>query len=1830
MHASGRRVLRAGTVAIVLSCLGAQPDSNLAVQPDRPSALAPTDSPRDDAIVDLLLAAPSRPDSGRASPGRHDRDGLPEQAAPPEATVTRRRLVAIERGALDRAASRVGVSLRFELFDDVRLIGVVERIDRPPAGGTVIEGSISTHDGHFTLVRVGDTVVANIRSRSHGSFQIRKAGHRLVEVRQIDETQFSPCGGAGTDPSANTDTPQRAAQNCTDDGSVIDLLVVYTKIARIKNGGSAAMNALIALAEAETNQAYANSLIETRVRVLLTHETDYGESGALSVDRGRLANTSDGYMDEAHVLRDLYGADVITLLVHEGGQLCGIAYFSIGPGNVANQSLGVNVTKVSCATGNFTFGHELGHNQGCLHDWESDGSSGGAFYYSHGYVEPSRIFRTYMGTVSAGGPRVAHFSNPNVLYAGIPTGIPTSEPFPSNNARTIDETSFNVANFRVRDCNGNGICDDEDIAIGGSLDCSGNAIPDECEPDCDGNGVADSCDILAGAPDCNLNGVPDVCEDCDGDGLADECDIAVGQTTDCNVNGIPDECEAGDCNGNGINDMCDLPEDCNANGRVDYCDIALDPTLDVNENGVLDACDRIAYVDSDAEGTNDGTSWANAYRSLQSAALYLPGSSISDGTTELWVARGVYQPIGAAVSRNASIWLKSGRIYGGFAGGETKLTQRNPDPTANDTILDGESGVLGLPADNLYHVIVVDNGSLGPGAAALLLDGFTIRNGHADIEDGTPFEQMGGGMYLRVASSAIVANCRFMDNYAQEIGGGIGGRDVDSLTVDRCLFINNRTVPVSASGWGDGGGIGLVSSLELDVHNSRFLRNQAGGGGGISASVDRLTALNCLFSGNRASDDEGGGLRVFGSQTAQIVNSTFANNFAQTIGGGFNIRVQASGTIINSILWDNRRGPDQVQDEIAQVSVDAYSDLIVRDSIIEGLQTFADGNIGDDPLFVDSDGADDFPGTLDDNLRIPFGSPAIDAGGLLPGFVIAIPRDLDGHDRVAGGRIDIGPYEFDDACGDGTCGHDETSCTCPGDCGGPAVSEIPGVTCSGGIDDDCDGVVDCFDPDCFFEIPCCGDLSCELGETPCSCPQDCGLPFLTEDPSTECADGLDNDCDGLPDCADGDCAGVGLCCGDGICSIGEDACICELDCGPPAANEIQDATCLDGLDNDCDGDADCNDSDCQALVGECCGDDACEYSEQGCRCVLDCGLGTVTEDPVTLCDDGIDNDCDGDVDCEDADCLEAETCCGNGFCAHPDDPCRCVSDCFGGAVTDCNGNGIPDDCEIESGDVTDCNANAVPDDCDIAGGGDTNQNGLPDECDRVFYVDASAVGANNGSSWGNAYTTLDAALARTLPTQQTDVWVAAGTYLPGGNTPSRASTFEIRGPARVYGGFAGGETSFALRDPETNLTTLSGDIGVTDNRVDNVYHVVVVATDAGAAAPTILDGFTITGGNASGAATIDQRGGGLLMDGSLRGDGHLRIRRCRFTGNWGGAYGGGALSTEEGVLHIRDSVFEGNSAMGSGGAISRSRLTIELRVFNSIFVANQADGGGGAIYTLFGPLTIANCLFSGNDAANRGGALYGQFSNSTVGDATFVNCTFWNNHSAIKGGGLYFNPGYPTRLALANSIFWANSDPDGVTQSAQLGIDWAKVSHCNVQGWNGAMGGRGNIGLDPLFADPAGADGLPGTADDDLRLTPGSPSHDTGDFAVLPFGLSFDLDGNARTVGTIDMGAYEVPIPPDCSASNDCSGHGICIADETCECEPGWLPADCAAFTCADLADCNGNGTCVGPNECACFEPYGSPSCGLAIPAAGTWGLTILALGMCVLATLSIRRRQPA
>jgi hypothetical protein len=238
-----------------------------------------------------------------------------------------------------------------------------------------------------------------------------------------------------------------------EDGKRIDLLVAYTTEARQAEGSTAAIVALINQRVADMNTANKDSGVSFRFRLVHTMETAYKETGSVRADLDPLVNKNDGVLDDVTRARDTYKADLAALVIAEAEQeqACGIAYV-MGQPSTSFADWAYNVTALDYIglffCGDYTLAHEFGHNMGNQHETGSNP----IFPYSFGYQSPKATFRTIMATACVAGycPRINQWSNPDVRFAGEPTGINGR----ADNARSMDETAVYVANFRPNpNCN---------------------------------------------------------------------------------------------------------------------------------------------------------------------------------------------------------------------------------------------------------------------------------------------------------------------------------------------------------------------------------------------------------------------------------------------------------------------------------------------------------------------------------------------------------------------------------------------------------------------------------------------------------------------------------------------------------------------------------------------------------------------------------------------------------------------------------------------------------------------------------------------------------------------------------------------------------------------------------------------------------------------------------------------------------------------------------------------------------------------------------------------------------------------------------------------------------------------------------------------------------------------------------------------------------------------------------------------------------------------------------------------------------------------------------
>jgi hypothetical protein len=355
---------------------------------------------------------------------------------------------------------------------------------------------------------------------------------------------------------------------------------------------------------------------------------------------------------------------------------------------------------------------------------------------------------------------------------------------------------------------------------------------------------------------------------------------------------------------------------------------------------------------------------------------------------------------------------------------------------------------------------------------------------------------------------------------------------------------------------------------------------------------------------------------------------------------------------------------------------------------------------------------------------------------------------------------------------------------------------------------------------------------------------------------------------------------------------------------------------------------------------------------------------------------------------------------------------------------------------------------------------------------HTHYVDGDANGADNGSSWEDAFKYLQDAPAAAIYGDQ--IWVAEGLYKPDESrahpdgTGERTATFQLKNAVTIRGGYAGAQAPDPnARDFNLYETVLSGDLNGDDgpgfeNNADNSYHV-VSANSVGQ--QTALEGLTITAGNCN-----DRRAGYYQGGGIYNLNASPTVLNCRLAGNW--AWAGAGAANIGGKAAFINCSFNGNAASGGGGLFNKS-----------------------------GAVSLINCIFVGNSAAGGGG-----LSSSGQTMSTVTNCIFRANRNTSSG---------------------TMDEPDQILATS------VSVNYCCVQGWTGGLAGVGNTGQDPCFVEPGYWDSNGLWVDGDYHLSSDSPCIDAGDPCYTGGPDETDLDGRPRVInGCVDMGAYELQLPP--------------------------------------------------------------------------------------------------
>lgn len=379
----------------------------------------------------------------------------------------------------------------------------------------------------------------------------------------------------------------------------------------------------------------------------------------------------------------------------------------------------------------------------------------------------------------------------------------------------------------------------------------------------------------------------------------------------------------------------------------------------------------VIYVNKDAVGNADGSSWENAFTHIQDAI------NVQCAHSEIWVTNHIYYPNPNPDSPNrfASIFVTDGtELYGGFVGDEVSRDDRPNlnDPSALRTRITGTNGTA-AQTDDAYQ-----NMSIGSGANNVIIDGFYMSLGRADGFGSF----MSGGAIFAQDVQAVLKNCRFEANSGTE-GGAISIFGDSQFEMINCVFSFNSTD-------GNGGAVYCLNQAseepEIELDRCWFVGNSAQNGGGIYAGNSAVSISNSLLNINSASSQ---GDAVYSSDFLQMINCTVQ-------GHNEAVHIESTNLVYNCIFWENN------------------TDFTLGNSVSPGDQEIAFshlsyptpgvGNASQDPLFENA------AAWL---FQLQSGSPCINSGEMA---LSSGNLDLGGNARIVDGDVDRGAYEYGVSC----------------------------------------------------------------------------------------------------------------------------------------------------------------------------------------------------------------------------------------------------------------------------------------------------------------------------------------------------------------------------------------------------------------------------------------------------------------------------------------------------------------------------------------------------------------------------------------------------------------------------------------------------------------------------------------------------------------------------------------------------------------------------------------------------------------------------------------------
>jgi hypothetical protein len=381
--------------------------------------------------------------------------------------------VEIDRGRLEELQTDDRVLLTLSSATEIE--GVVRRVEHRGRGRFSVFGNVGQGPASFFIIAVEpDATAAVFQTPLLGtSYRLTHLADGVSQIVPIDPASYPECGlgpnaGGGRPDRASIQSDPGPAEDdhtgegdggsqrggCSAPARNFDVIIAYTQTALNEVGGASQIQAQAQLAVDTANQTYEDSQINPRITLLFTKQVPYNESTNMADDRDALTDPNDSVMDVLHDDRDEFGADFVCLFVgNVDTNACGIAHCT-----PSGADQGFCVVQQSCAVGSFSFAHEIGHLQGCAHDYWNAGIGCSEFCYSYGwrfFGDSGAGWRTVMAYDNNNNDytRIGIFSNPNVNFDGEPCGNDNNPCIINeHNARTVNNTAADREGWRAPKC----------------------------------------------------------------------------------------------------------------------------------------------------------------------------------------------------------------------------------------------------------------------------------------------------------------------------------------------------------------------------------------------------------------------------------------------------------------------------------------------------------------------------------------------------------------------------------------------------------------------------------------------------------------------------------------------------------------------------------------------------------------------------------------------------------------------------------------------------------------------------------------------------------------------------------------------------------------------------------------------------------------------------------------------------------------------------------------------------------------------------------------------------------------------------------------------------------------------------------------------------------------------------------------------------------------------------------------------------------------------------------------------------------------------------------